>query len=64
MKIQKKLTRATYLEWQASLFGACGIALGLGILFEKYLLNIAPFLIIIGIILHGWGMYKIHKRNQ
>jgi uncharacterized membrane protein HdeD (DUF308 family) len=62
--MENNLTKAKYGEWQASLFGACGIALGLGVLFAPYLESWALWLIIIGVIMHGWGMYRIHKRNR
>ncbi len=58
------LRKAKYSEWLASLLGACSIALGLGTLFSKYLSSSAPLLIIAGIILHAWGMYRIHQRNK
>ncbi len=62
--MKEKLTKAKYSEWQASLWGACAIAFGLGILFSSYFQTIAYFLILIGIVLHSWGMYKTHQRNQ
>ena len=62
--MKDKLTKARYVEWQASLFGACFIAFGLGILLASYFQTFALFIILIGIILHSWGMYKIHKRNK
>lgn len=62
--MEEKLTKAKYLEWQASLFGACFVAFGLGAFLSNYLKAwIAP-LIIIGVVIHGWGMYRIHKRNK
>lgn len=64
MKTSEKLTKAKYVEWQASLWGACAIAFGLGSLLTNYFGQLAIVLILIGIVLHGWGMYKIHKRNQ
>ncbi len=62
--MEEKLTKAKYIEWQASLFGACGIALGLGIWLADYLRGWQFWLIIIGVLSHGWGMYRIHKRNS
>lgn len=62
--MEEKLTKAKYLEWSASLFGACAVALGLGILFSSLLTPLVPWLIILGVILHSWGMYKIHVRNN
>jgi hypothetical protein len=58
------LNKAKYIEWQASLWGACAIAFGLGTLLSDYFDKFAPALILIGIILHGWGMYKINKSNR
>lgn len=62
--MEEKLTKAKYLEWQASLFGACGIALGLGVYFSEYLKPFALWLVVLGVILHSWGMFKIHRRNK
>jgi hypothetical protein len=64
MESKEKLTKAKYGEWQASLFGACLMALGLGVYFANYIAKFTPIIILIGVILHGWGMYKIHKRNK
>lgn len=63
-KSENKLTRAKYIEWQASLFGACFIAFGLGALFADFFKSFTFLIIVIGIILHSWGMYKIHQRNK
>ncbi len=60
--MKDKITKATYLEQQASLFGACFVAFGLGVLFANYFQSIALMIILIGIILHSWGMYKIHQK--
>lgn len=60
-----KIFNAKYIEWEASLFGACFIAFGLGALFSNYF---QPFilwgLILLGIVIHSWGMYMIHIRNK
>jgi hypothetical protein len=61
---EEKLTKASYGEYQASLFGACGIALALGIFLADYLRPFAYGLLLLGIFLHSWGMYKTHKRNN
>ncbi len=60
----KNLTKAKYSEWQASLFGACFIAVALGVWFSDYLKSFVIGILLIGIILHSWGMYKIHTRNK
>ncbi len=61
----QKLTKARYSEWQASLFGACFIAFGLGALLYRYFdQSFLYILILLGIGLHSWGMYKTHSRNK
>lgn len=62
--MEEKLTKAKYGEWQASLFGACFIAFALGALFSSSVQSFAYILLIVGVALHSWGMYKIHKRNK
>jgi len=64
LNMKEKLTKAKYIEWQASLWGTCTIAFGLGMLLSSYLQQFVYILILIGIIMHAWGMYKIHKRNK
>jgi hypothetical protein len=64
MHRKKDLTKAKYSEWQASLWGACIIAFGLGTLLSNYIGSYAFFLILVGSFIHGWGMYKIHQRNK
>lgn len=63
-KQNDNLTKAKYIEWQASLFGACFIAFGLGSLLTKYISEYALLVILIGILMHAWGMFKIHNRNK
>ncbi len=58
------ITKAKYIEWQVSLFGGCFIAFGLRSLLSNFLKLYALVIILIGIIMHSWGMYQIHKRNQ
>jgi hypothetical protein len=60
---QENLTHATYREWEASLFGACLIAFGLGVLLAHAMQPYLWWIILLGILLHGWGMYRIHQRN-
>lgn len=64
MKNQPPLTKAKYTEWQASLWGACFIAFGLGALFTSFAAPYAAIIILIGVPLHAWGMYRIHQRNS
>lgn len=65
MKNQSSLTKAKYVEWQASLWGACSIAFALGaLLYQFFPQSLLYLVILVGIALHGWGMYKIHQRNR
>jgi hypothetical protein len=65
MKPQPLLTKAEYIEWQASLWGACFIAFGLGVLLYRFFPEALIYIVIlIGIAIHSWGMYKIHSRNK
>ncbi|HSE60983.1 MAG TPA: hypothetical protein VLA88_01655 [Candidatus Saccharimonadales bacterium] len=59
-----KLVSAKYGEWQASLFGACFIAFGLGVLLHRFIGNWAWLIIIVGVFLHSWGMAKTYTRNK
>lgn len=60
-----KIIKAKYIEWEASLFGACFIAFGLGALFSNYFKSYVLWsIILLGIVLHSWGMYMIHIRNK
>lgn len=52
----------TYGVWLASLLGACGIALALGLLLPQ-LKPGAPYLLIAGALFHGWGMYRMHAKR-
>lgn len=64
MKKEGKLVSAKYGEWQASLFGACFIAFGLGILVQQFIGRWAWLIILVGIGLHSWGMSKTYARNK
>lgn len=55
---------ARYSEYLASLFGACIVAFGLGIVLGDYVAGLAWIFIIVGIAIHAWGMYKTHGRNK
>lgn len=53
-----------YSEWQASLFGACLIAVVLGFWLSDYLRPYLVLILIFGVVMHSWGMYRIHQRNK
>lgn len=59
-----EIIKAKYSEWLASIFGACFIAFGLGILLSTWLGILAWFAIVLGIAVHAWGMYKVNQRNK
>lgn len=59
-----KINSARYYEWLISLTGACVIAFALGTVFSSTFLPLAPFLLLIGVLMHGWAMYTIHHRNK
>lgn len=62
---EDKFTKAKYGEWQLSLFGACFIAAGIGALLAPYLaLSVILIIMLVGIVMHSIGMYKIHQRNK
>jgi hypothetical protein len=63
-KNSDKLVSAKYGEWQASLFGACFIAFGLGVLLHRFIGNWAWLIIVVGVLLHSWGMTKTYARNK
>ena len=64
MTNKDNLTKAKYIEWHASLFGACFIAFGLGAIMTNYVQQYTLWIILLGVIMHSWGMYKIHQRNK
>lgn len=61
----EKFTKAKYGEWLLSLTGACLIAGAIGVLVAPYLSPTVVFaVLLLGVILHTVGMYKIHQRNK
>ena len=50
------LRRATLLELEASGLGAGLLGFGLGALFARSLEWYAPWILLAGLIIHGWGM--------
>ena len=60
----EKLINAKPHELQAWMLGAGIIGLGLGALLINYIQQYASWIILIGIIVHGWAMYKIYTRKE
>lgn len=61
---KENLTKAKYSEFQASLWGAMLIAFALGVFLAGYFQQFALVILLVGIIVHSWGMYKVHQRNK
>ena len=57
-------TKAKYSEWLGSLFGACFIAFALGIWLQGLFRGLAWVFLLVGTLVHSWGMYMIYKRNK
>ena len=55
------MQQAKYLDWLVSLLGACAIALALGLLLPG-LRPGAPYLLVIGVLMHGYGMFKMYVK--
>ncbi len=60
----QEYTKAKYSEWLGSLFGACLIALALGVWLHETFKGLTWLILAFGIILHSWGMYKTYQRNK
>ncbi len=63
MKHDRTLTKAK-LEELASTVGAGILGFGLGALLSNYIQQYAFGIILIGLIMHGWGMYTTHHQNK
>lgn len=59
-----KIVKADKSEIGTSVIGALIVGMGLGALFYNYLTSYIYLIIVMGIILHGVGMYLIHKREK
>lgn len=57
-------TKAKYSEWLGSLLGACFIAFALGVWLSDVFKGWIWLILIFGLLLHSWGMYKTYKRNK
>lgn len=64
MNRSQEFTKAKYSEWLASLFGACLVAFVLGVWLHKTFSGIAWPVLVTGVLLHSWGMYKTYQRNK
>jgi UPF0716 family protein affecting phage T7 exclusion len=53
-----------YSEYLASIFGACFIDFALGIWLAGAIGWLATPAFVLGLAVHGWGMYKVQNRNS
>jgi hypothetical protein len=60
----QEYTKAKYTEWLGSLFGACLVAFSLGVWLHETFNGLALPILIVGLLLHSWGMYKTYQRNK
>ena len=60
----RTLRTATYGEWLASLIGACLIAFALGAWAGDLAAGAAPAVLLVGTVVHGWGMAAVHRRSS
>lgn len=57
--------KASTAEYQASLFGSVVIGLGVGVLVASFVPTwLGAVAILLGVLVHGWGMYRIYKRSH
>lgn len=61
---KNEYTKAKYSEWLGSLFGASFIAFALGVWLHQIFAGLAWLILLIGVALHTWGMYKTYQRNK
>ena len=60
----QEYTKAKYSEWLGSLFGASFIAFALGVWLHDTFKAFVWVILIVGLLLHSWGMYKTYQRNK
>lgn len=60
----QKLTKATPLELFIWMIGAGIAGFGIGSLTDAYVeAGLGIGLLVIGVLLHGWGMFRIYNKN-
>lgn len=63
MHRSKEFQKVKYSESLASIFGASFIAFALGIWFSEIFSGFVGLILVIGLLLHSWGMYMTYQRN-
>ncbi len=61
--MSEKLTKTKVAEI-ASTLGAGILGFGMGALLGDYIQQYSFWIILIGLIMHGWGMYKTHQNKK
>ncbi|MEK6936071.1 MAG: hypothetical protein AABW67_04740 [Nanoarchaeota archaeon] len=64
MKMLEKLRKAKPYELGLWMLGAGILSFGLGAVFAGYFQNLAWLIVLIGVVIHGWAMYKIYLSNN
>lgn len=56
-----RMFTAKYTDYLISLTGACVIAFGLGVVVGDAIANFGWLLILLGTVVHAFGMYRSHR---
>ena len=59
-----ELQNAKASEFRASAIGAGIAGFGMGVVLAQYFQVFGIWIMLAGLALHGWGMYRIHIRNR
>lgn len=58
------IRQATVFELQSSLIGAYFLSFALGTMLTRYVPHSIAFVVLLaGVVMHGWGIYRIRRRN-
>lgn len=60
----ERVAKAKSAETLASTFGAGILGFGIGALLAGFARRYAPWIILFGAALHGWGMYRMHTGKE
>lgn len=60
----EKLSAAELVQFQASMLGVGIVGMGLGLMLSKFLASYAFLIMVLGLLMHSWGMYKMHQNDK
>ncbi len=60
----KEFQKVKYGESLASIFGASFIAFALGVWWNEIFSGFTWLILVVGLLLHSWGMFKTYQRNK